>query len=261
MAEEYKILSLNVGNGTTLGGLLSILSLENPHVVMLQEITLSSEQLTLLVNKYGYKAETNIDIHNQNTMGTGFVWKTTLPVNEVYSVIHCRGQLLKLGRYSFVNIYAPSGSQNKQSRRIFFGQDVFRVMRSVDKTLPILGGDFNCVLTAKDTEKNFFDKKCSALKELVENFNYSDAYRLLNPIGEDFTFCRPSCAASRLDRFYVPQYLAGGVKSVTHHASLADHKYVVMKITLPDITNKPEPTMSNTSIVSTKCKVLQLIQK
>ena len=49
MAKDYKILSLNVANGSTLGGLPSILKTENPHIVMLQEITLSSEQLTLIV--------------------------------------------------------------------------------------------------------------------------------------------------------------------------------------------------------------------
>ena len=124
MNNFYKILCLNVANSSTLGGLLSILSIEKPHLVMLQEITLSSEQLSLLVAKYGYKAETNIDINNKNTMGTGLVWKTSLPVSEVYNVIDCRGQLLKLGDYSFLNIYAPSGSQNKQSRRSFFGQEI-----------------------------------------------------------------------------------------------------------------------------------------
>ena len=257
MAKDYKILSLNVANGSTLGGLPSILKMENPHIVMLQEITLSSEQLTLIVKKYGYKAETNIDINNQNTMGTGFVWKTNLPVNEVYSVIDSRGQLLKLGNYNFLNIYAPSGSQNKQARRIFFGQDIFRVMRGMSKIPPILGGDFNCVLSAKDTENNFVDKKCPALKSLIDNFNYSDPYRLLNPEGGDFTFHRPNCAASRLDRFYVPQHLAGGVKTVSHHASLADHKYVVMNITLPDINILPEPVKSNTTYWKLNTSILK----
>ena len=140
-------MTFNVANTITLGGLLSILTIENPHIVMLQEVTVSSDQLSLIVKKHGYKAETNIDITNHTALGTGFIWKSYLPVSEVHSVVECRGQLLKLEGYNFVNIYAPSGSQNKQSRRIFFGQEIFRLVRSFDNSVPILAGDFNCILS------------------------------------------------------------------------------------------------------------------
>ena len=241
---DYKIITFNVGGSSTLGGLISILNIEKPHIVLLQEVILSSEQLLLLVSKYGYKAETNIDIDNHTARGTGFVRKANLPVSDVYNVIDCRGQAMRLGAHSFFNIYAPSGSNNKQSRRIFFGQDVFRLVRGLDKTPPILAGDFNCVLSSKDTERNFPEKKCPALKDLVNDFQYCDPYRLLHQDGEDYTFCRPNCAASKLDRFYIPPQLVGKAKSVTHHASLSDHKYSVMIIALPDVVSQPDPVIS-----------------
>ena len=197
-----------------------------------------------MVQKYGYKANTNIDSNNRTSSGTGFVWKSSLPVSEVHSVVECRSQLLKLGDYNFVNIYAPSGTQNKQTRRTFFGQDIFRLIRGFDKSVPFLGGDFNCILSPSDTEQNFKDKKCPALKELVENFEYSDAYSHLNPMGSDFSFCRPKCAASCLDRFYTPTSLLNCVKSVTYHASLSDHKYCVMLIELPSIVKNSDPPAS-----------------
>ena len=78
----------------------------------------------------------------------------------------------------------------------------------------------------------------------MNDFNYSDPYRLLNPDGKDFTFCRPNCAASRLDRFYLPPHLSGKVESVSHHTSFSDHKYVVMLITLPDLSKQPDPPIS-----------------
>ena len=101
MENLYKILSLNVGNNSTLGGLFSILNLEKPHIVMLQEVTLSSEQLSLVVSKYGYKAETNVNTTDQTALGTGFVWKSSLPISEIYNVVECRSQCLKLGAYNF----------------------------------------------------------------------------------------------------------------------------------------------------------------
>ena len=82
---------------------------------------------------------------------------------------------------------------------------------------------------------------CPALKDLVENFNYSDGYRFLNPDGGDFTFFRPNCAASRLDRFYLPQSLLGNISSVSHHASLGDHHGTLLLLSLPDLDRGPAP--------------------
>ena len=111
---------------------------------MLQEVTLSSEQLSLQVSKYGYKAESNIDVLNPTALGTALVWQSHLPVSEVYSVVECRGQALKLGQYTFLNVYAPSGSQSRQAVRDFFGQDIFRLVRGFNNlSCPVLGGDFN----------------------------------------------------------------------------------------------------------------------
>ena len=256
MASVYKMMTLNVGNSAALGGLISILNIEKPDIVMLQEVTISSEQLSLTVARLGYSAETNIDINNVTALGTGFLWRSVLPVSEVHSVVDCRSQLLQLGKYSFLNIYAPSGSQNKQSRRLFFGQDIFRTVRGFGHVTPIIGGDFNCILSPRDTEQNFNNKKCPALKDLVDSFNYSDSYGSLNPNGDEYTFCRSNCSASRLDRFYLPPNLQECLLSVTHNASLGDHKYVVMRITL-DLDKVSEPPVQcspywklNTSILS-----------
>ena len=246
MAGRFKVLSLNIGSSTTLAGLLSIISLDKPQLVMLQEVTLTSEQLNVQVAKFGYKAVTNTDMNNPTALGTGFVWQTHLPVSGVYSVIECRGQSLQLGPYNFINVYAPSGSQNKNLRREFFGQELFRHMRGLSNlSYQVLGGDFNCILSPKDTENNFGDKKCPALKDLIENFNFSDTYRLLHPNGGDFSFYRPNCAASRLDRFYVPQNLVGNVISVSYQASLGDHKGVCMEMSLPDLMEIPAPPLSS----------------
>ena len=87
--------------------------------------------------------------------------------------------------YSFLNIYAPSGSQNKQARRIFFGQDIFRIIISFGNSPTIICGYSNCILSASDTERNFAEKECPALKGLIDNFNYSDAYCATYPDGDD----------------------------------------------------------------------------
>ena len=253
-----KIITLNVGNSLVLGGLLSILKLENPDIVLLQEITVTSGQLKLFVAKHGYNAEANTDLLDITRLGTGLVWRHDVPVSEVTSIVECRAQLAKIGSLSILNLYAPSGGNNKTARRNFYGQDIFRLIRGTSSaSFPILGGDFNSIISASDTQKNFEDKKCPALKELISGFNYSDAFRLVKPNASEFTFYRQNNAASRLDRFYVPQNLVQNVQNVSHHASLSDHHYVVLNLIIQNFESIPLPPKSkplywklNTNILS-----------
>ena len=112
------------------------------------------------------------------------------------------------------------------------------------------------MLSSLDTENNFEQKKCPVLKELINGFNYSDAFRLIKPNISEFTFHRQKSAASRLDRFYVPQNCVPFVQNVSHHASLSDHHYVVLILNLTNLENIPLPPKSpplywklNTSIL------------
>jgi exonuclease III len=120
-----KLMTLNTGNSNLLGGLISIIKIENPDIVLLQELSVTSGQLKLFVAKYGYCAEANTDLLDITSLGTGMIWKSNVPVTEVTSVIECRGQFAKLGAYSILNIYAHSGSNNKQARRDFLARTFF----------------------------------------------------------------------------------------------------------------------------------------
>ena len=235
-----KLITLNTANTGHLGGLLAIIKIENPDIVFLQEITVTSGQLKLFVAKYGYSAEAKTDLLDVTSLGTGIIWKSHLPVSDVTSVVHCRLQVAKLGPYNLLNIYAHSGSNHKQERRAFFGQDIFNLVRG-SSSYPLIIGDFNCALSAQDTENNFASKTCPALADLVKGFNYADAFRIVKPNTLEYTFYRPKCAASRLDRFYVPQFLLSHVQDVHHHASLVDHHYGVLELDLPDLAAVAPP--------------------
>ena len=75
--------------------------------------------------------------------------------------------------------------------------------------------------------------------------------------ASEFTFYRPNCAASHLDRFYVPQHLVPHVKDVQHHASLADHHYAVADFELPDLANFPSPPRSGQLYWKLNASILQ----
>ena len=84
-----------------------------------------SEQIDLLIGNMGYQAIANIDLENPTKPGTAIVWKKSLPETNICTLVPCRAQVATLGKYKLLNLYAPSGSDKKNQRTVFFGQDVF----------------------------------------------------------------------------------------------------------------------------------------
>ena len=118
---DIKILSLNVASRNDLAGLLQIIDIEKPELCFLQEVTINTEELKAMIQVKGFTGEANIDETNNKKPGTAVIWKLGLRVSEVFSVVQNRGQSLKFGGKSFLNIYAPSGGGvKKQERREFF---------------------------------------------------------------------------------------------------------------------------------------------
>ena len=237
--EEIIFMSFNVGHSSSLAGLRAMLELEWMDIVMLQEVGINESQIETLLAGLDYKAKANIDPENPSKPGTALIWKQDLPFTWVGDVVTCRARLAMLGPYPLVNLYAPSGSDKRGQRKEFFGQDIFRLFRSMGGgQLPIIGGDFNCVLKTIDIENGigFNSKNCPALEDLVKAFSLADVFRKLNPAKKEFTFLRGNCAKSRLDRFYIPQNLSDALIDVKHIASLSDHRALVMKIKLGGLT-------------------------
>ena len=89
----YKILSYNVMSTSHLAGLLSIIDIEKPDLILLQEVILNTETLsTFLASKKDYKAVSNVDEMEPSKPGTGMVWHVSLPVTQVTSMEPCRMQ-------------------------------------------------------------------------------------------------------------------------------------------------------------------------
>ena len=58
----------------TLAGLATIIINQKLDIIFLQEVRLTSEQLSLLVGKLGFNACVNIDLDNTSRPGTALVW-------------------------------------------------------------------------------------------------------------------------------------------------------------------------------------------
>ena len=236
MNSRIRILSLNIGLKSDLAGVLTLISVHKLDLILLQEVRITDEQINQQLGNHGFKGMVNIDEEDPLRPGTALAWRSTLPIKQVSAVVPCRVQHALLGSYSIFNIYAPSGSDKKVERGLFFAREVFQAF-AIGSSPWILGGDFNCVLEKIDIENGtgFNQKKCPQLSDLVATKNLRDIFRHRNPRTKEFTFFRTNCAPSRLDRFYLSHECLKEVKLIEHVASLSDHCGVLLDMRFQNV--------------------------
>ena len=127
MNSRIRILSINIGLKSDLGGLLTLLTVHRLDLVLMQEVRITDEQINQQLGKHGFTGMVNIDAEDQLKPGTALAWRSTLPLKQVSSVVPCRVQHAFLGSYSILNIYAPSGSNKRVERGLFFARELFHV--------------------------------------------------------------------------------------------------------------------------------------
>ena len=120
--------------------------------------------------------------------------------NLNYKIIyhyHCdQGRLLIVNveidgiGYSIVNIHAPNVAKD----RINFFVDVKCLigMHALFPTRLLMGGDFNCVLTASDRFSERVDVSSAQLNNLVKLLQLYDVWRNKHGQSRDFTYIDPS---------------------------------------------------------------------
>ena len=240
--QNIKIITYNVHGSYSLANLSLILEVHKPSIVMLQEVKLSTEQLMAFARRLGYSGAANIDELDHTKPGTGLLWQKTLPVTQVVALYPCRIQVAMLGVYPIINVYVPAGSHRAAERRSFFTQQLFGLLAGQEDILPLVGGDWNCVTEKIDLEKDryFEDRKSQDLTNILKEFCLVDAFRHLHGRKKEFTWQgRDGASASRLDRFYMPDWMAQNVISMSHHAGSSDHKFGLLELELNDVERLP----------------------
>ena len=229
--DNYRIISYNVQRSPTLSGLLLIIEQEKPDIVLLQELKMTSEQLQTYIQDKGFWGKSNIDVSDLDKPGTGIVWKSGVPIVDVSSLEPCRLMRACLGPVALFNVYAPSGNNQAQARRIFYSQVLFEALRGIENKPFIIGGDFNCVVSPLDTEGGDYNRKRShELLALVRDLELQDAFRVAKPNTREYTWHKQDCAPTRLDRFYLHPDMVPGLGEVEHRPGLSDHKMAIMNL-------------------------------
>ena len=194
-------------------------------IVFLQEVV--SEEMCNLPN-YNYIC--NI---GSNGRGTAILYHNALVLQDTKMLPDGRGISAKYEDTLLINVYAPSGSQNRQARQQFFNSDVtFLFLNWTGKA--ILGGDFNSVQNQRDCTGTI--QKCSALDYMISSMQFHDVWELAKHPPIFTYFCHN--AASRIDRIYVSnelkQLLPQRPSIECLPAAFTDHSMVLCYIRLPN---------------------------
>lgn len=222
---SYNIATININaisNETKLNSLRSFIRLTDLDIILLQEVENSNLVLP------GFNVLSNVDEHKR---GTAIALKAHIRFSNVRRSVDSRIIAVTLSNsVTICNVYAPSGTLNAAARERLFNSTLpFYLQISSDHY--ILGGDFNCVTSSKDSKGN--NNHSFALKNLIDNLALKDAWEVLMGNRTAFSFIRPNCA-SRLDRLYISESLVTSLRTSEYLAtSFSDHKAFKSRCCLP----------------------------
>lgn len=140
-------------------------------------------------------------------LGTAILMKEGIIMEQIVKLANSRGIAGTVNNTRIINIYAPSGNNNRRSRAEFFKSGIVPLFGTHHEHI-ILAGDFNCVLHPKDQTPNF--NKSVELDCIVREFQLTDTWEHTHGAAPGFTYIT-SHSASRLDRIYVSDTLKNQV--------------------------------------------------
>ena len=178
-------------------------------------------------------------------MGVGILINSnfTYTVQEYHDIIKGRMQSLTLNigekDYIFLNVYAPNNSTDN----INFLSKIEDFVISNESDTLIIGGDFNTIIDINNDKKhgnvNNNKKNREKIKEIIENNDIHDIYRILNPNAKQYTwhsnhkppiFCR-------LDYFLVSSNILNAITTCKITTGIrSDHSLVYFNI---NVENQP----------------------
>ena len=239
MPKSTKILSLNICHSRNdMGGLIDLINRVNPPIICLQEVIQDTDELLARMSSLGYMGKVSLGPNKKP--GVAIMYKDHI-VGQITELESGRIMRLKTGKFTVYNIYGPAGTLHHDVRKEFFNEHMLSNMLR-EETLPILVGDFNCVLETIDVERNFERKTCLDLKTMLNILEYKDAFRLTNGNTIEYTYGygNPNSTKSRIDRMHVPKNLVDKVVKTEHLATLSDHKALVVTLQFQDYRPKRE---------------------
>ena len=202
-------------------------------VILIQEHNIRKENMICdeLLNEY--HVEINYAIAHKGGTAIMITKRKPIVILNLEKSANSRIMSLRIKLYDqmfhFVNVYAHAGD-NKERELLFANDLPYYLRNSLRNT--IIGGDFNCVLSERDTEA----KKATISKSLtnmVRTIQMKDLWFSKNKKIE-YTFVRTNYG-SRIDRLYGKDMYNNVVAIKTIHVNFSDHSCVCCNIETDNI--------------------------
>ena len=193
----------------------------NIDILLLQEV--NTQNLDFIGPQYDYV----VNIGDRN-LGTAIIYRAGLEAEQCEK--HCSGRVtsMKIQGTQVINVYLPSGTNRRQERELFINKELPFFFRHRYARI-IIGGDWNCVLHAKDQSGQYHPSP--TLDILTKELQLVDAWELIHGNMVKYTFHRQN-SASRLDRFYITRnHIKDIYRIKVLHTTFSDHDCVCMSIT------------------------------
>ena len=127
-----------------------------------------------------------------------------------------------------VNVYAHSGNNQNVDRENLFNNELLYYLRN-SLQYTFIGGDWNCVLSERDSSSNNTPMSKSLLTT-VRTLNLKDVW-FLKHRNVEYTYVR-SNAGSRIDRAYVKDLASSVLNVKTIHVNFSDHSCIWTELDL-----------------------------
>ena len=225
-------------------------------ICFLQELHCDETSINLWKKEWGN--EIFLSGNSTNSMGVGILINSNFShtVLEYHDIVKGRMQSLKLNICEkdniFLNVYAPNNSTDN----INFLSKVEDFIISNESDTLIVGGDFNTIIDINVDKKhgnvNNNKKNRDKIKEIIENNDIHDIYRILNPNAKQYTwhsnhkppiFCR-------LDYFLVSSNILNSITTCKITTGIrSDHSLVYFNINVENQPRGPGYFKLNNSII------------
>jgi len=130
MAEIYKVVALNV-NGISAEGRMGMLNefiqKQEIDIILLQEVTHTDFEMIR-----GYTAHLNV---GTNKRGTAILTREQISLNKITRLPSGRRMAASYQGIWLVNLYAPSGTANRQEREDFNNAELVYLLRTLPPTM------------------------------------------------------------------------------------------------------------------------------
>ena len=205
-------------------------------VICIQEHNISNVANVPIIDEYYH---TYINTCYQLKGGTAILLRKNSGIKVVRAELHASSRIMHMKCelnnvfFDIVNVYAHSGSNFKNEREALFSEEMlYYLQNNIDNTL--LMGDFNCIISPKDSTSNASYLNSENLKNICNNLNFYDAHNIYNKGLVQYTYIKRGYG-SRLDRIYVNKLKNKILQFDTIPVEFSDHHAVFVKVGIASV--------------------------